>query len=257
MTSGKSYKPYKSHLTDMRNEKIDISVVIPAFNEAERLPSFLRQVISYCIKSKKIYEIIIVDDGSTDNTFEAASSYKTEFSNLSVIRIKKNMGKGYAVKEGILKSNGEICLFLDADGSVSPEEIEKNIPYILEEDYDIFIGSRALKNEAQVLEVRWYRKILGLLFNFFVLLFLLRDIKDTLCGLKMFKKEVAKSLFSKNRIKGFGFDIEILYLASKMGCRIKEGPISWHYAKGSKVNLFIDPIKMFLNIFHVRRRTYR
>lgn len=234
------------------NEKIDISIVIPAFNEAGRLPRFLDRVSSYCNRSKNTYEIIVVDDGSSDNTSETAASYKTRFPNLHTIRIKKNRGKGYAVKRGLLKSKGEICLFLDADGSTGPEEIGENIHYILKEGYDIFVGSRVLRREGQVLKVKWYRKFIGTVFNFFVQTFLFKNIKDTQCGFKMFRKEVVKPLFSRSHIRDFGFDVEILYLAHKMGYRVKEGPVSWHHVGGSRINLFTDSIRMFFRILQTR-----
>jgi len=230
----------------------DISIVIPAYNEAKRLKSFLSRLISYCKIQKRIYEIIVVDDGSSDNTFEVSESFRQEFSNLHTIKIKGNRGKGYAVKAGFLKATGNLRLFLDADGSVGPEEIERNIRYILDEGYDIFIGSRVLKDEKQSLDIRWYRKIIGTIFNFLVQAFLFKKIKDTQCGFKIFKKDVVVPLFSRSYLEGFGFDIEILYLAYKMGYRVKEAPVSWHHAKGSKIDLFTDSVKMFFNILQVR-----
>ena len=233
-------------------EKIDISIVIPAYNEDKRLKSFLDQIISYCKNSERVYEIIVVDDGSRDKTFKIATFYKTKFPNLDLIKIGKNSGKGYAVKRGLLKSNGKICVFLDADGSVVPQAIEKNIHYILKEGYDIFVGSRVLRDEEQILKVMWYRKIIGTVFNFFVQTLLFKNIRDTQCGFKMFRKEVTKPLFSRSYLRGFGFDIEILYLAHKMGYRVKEGPVSWHHVHSSKVNLITDSIRMFFNILQIR-----
>jgi len=234
------------------NKKIDISIVVPAFNEAKRLPAFLDQLISWSNSSKTIYEIIVVDDGSSDKTAEIAMSYRPRFSNLSIMQIRENRGKGYAVREGLLRAVGEICVYLDADGSTGPEEIEKNLHYITKEDYDIFVGSRVLKNKEQVLKVKWYRKLIGQMFNFFVQTFLFKNIKDTQCGFKMFRKEVVRPLFSRNYLRRFGFSVEILYLAHKMGYKIKEGPVSWHDVAGSKVNLFSDSIKMFFNIIQIR-----
>lgn len=236
--------------------KIDISIIIPAYNEEKRLGLFLEQVISYCRNSEKVYEIIIVDDGSKDKTFDIAVSYKNKFPNLNVIQISRNAGKGYAVKRGLFEATGNICLFMDADGSVAPEEIEKNIHYITEENYDIFIGSRVLTNNGQMLKVRWYRKFIGAVFNFFVHTFLNENIQDTQCGFKIFKRDIITPIFSRNYLRGFGFDVEVLYLAHKMGYKIKEGPVSWHHVGGSKINLLADSIKMFFNILQVRNWHY-
>lgn len=231
---------------------VDISIVIPAYNEARRLPLFLDRVVAYCQRQQKIYEIIVVDDGSSDNTSKSAARYRTKFSRLYIVRVRRNRGKGYAVKRGLLRATGEVCLFFDADGSVGPEEIEKNLHYIDGGGYDIFIGSRVLKERGQVLKVKWYRKFMGMVFNFCVQTFLFKNIKDTQCGFKMFKKEVVKPLFSRSYIRGFGFDVEILYLAHKMGYRVKEGPVSWHHVSNSKVNLVLDSIRMFIDILRVR-----
>jgi len=230
----------------------DISIIIPAYNEEERLSLFLDQVISYCRASEKAYEIIIVDDGSSDKTFEIAVSYKNKFPNLNVIKISENSGKGHAVKSGMLAASGNICLFMDADGSVTPEEIEKNLHYITEKNYDIFIGSRVLTDNEQILEVKWYRKLIGRVFNFFVHVILFNNIQDTQCGFKIFRKEIIIPIFSRNYLRGFGFDFEILYLACKMGYKIKEGPVSWRHVGGSKINIMTDSVKMFFNILQVR-----
>ncbi len=230
---------------------IDVSVVIPAFNESERLPTFLEELIEYCKKSRKSYEIIVVDDGSSDHTAQTALEFQAVFPPLFVHRLGKNRGKGYAVKYGLFKSRGNICLFMDADGSTPPAEIERNLFY-LDEGYDIFIGSRVLKDEKQVLKVAFHRKVIGTIFNFFAQNILFTKIKDTQCGFKIFKKDVIEPLFSRMNITGFGFDLEILYLAHKMGYKIKEGPVSWRHVKGSKVNLVSDSVKMFINILQVR-----
>jgi len=234
------------------SDKVNISIVIPAYNEAKRLPLYLDRLVPYCNSSRRTYEIIVVDDGSSDNTIKVVTRYKSQFANLHTIRLEENRGKGYAVKRGFLKSRGGICLFLDADGSVPPEEIENNIHYILEDGYDIFIGSRALKSKGNILKVKWYRKLIGIVFNIFVHTFLFRKIEDTQCGFKIFKKEVIEPLFSRCYLEGFGFDIEILYLAHKMGYKLKEGPISWYHVGGSKTNLVTDSIRMFFNILQVR-----
>ena len=231
---------------------IDVSIVIPAFNEAKRLPSFLDTVVSYCEKSLLRYEILVVDDGSQDATIASAQSYQKRFSRLSVLEIGKNRGKGYAVKRGLLESRGSVAVFMDADGSTAPDEIEKNLPYLTDQGFDVFIGSRVLRGENQMLRVRLHRKLIGSVFNVLVQTLLFRDIRDTQCGFKMFRKEIVQSLFSRTYLNGFGFDIEVLYLATKMGYKIKEGPVSWRAVTGSKVNLVSDSAKMFWNILQVR-----
>lgn len=237
-------------------QKINISVVIPAYNEAKRLPVFLESLIFYCKKSMKTYEIIVVDDGSYDSTVEVALSFKGAFPALSVYHLERNRGKGYAIKYGFFQAQGEIVLLMDADGSTPAEEIEKNIHYLQKEGFDIFIGSRVLKDVTRTLRVKFYRKIIGTVFNFFIKKILFKEIRDTQCGFKIFKRRVIRPLFSRSYINGFGFDIEILYLAHRMGYRIKEMPVSWSHVNGSKVNLILDSLKMFINIMQVRNWHY-
>jgi len=231
---------------------IDISIIIPAYNEAKRLPPFLSRVIAFCKNSQKRYEIIIVDDGSNDGTYETAASFKPQFVDLVLIRIPDNSGKGYAVKTGFLRARGDVAVFLDADGSVEPDEIEKNLHYLAGGGYDIFVGSRVLRGEFQILEIRWYRKIPGAFFRFLVRTLLFKNIQDTQCGFKMFRKEVVNPIFSRNCLKGFGFDFEILFIANKLGYKIKEGAVSWKHIPKSKVNMLIDPFKTCIDILKVR-----
>jgi dolichyl-phosphate beta-glucosyltransferase len=239
-------------MPDEQNATVDISIVIPVYNGSRSLKAFLQRVISYCGGFPGSSEIIVVDDGSTNNTFGIAQSFKPSCPRLQVIRNKKNEGKGYSVRIGMLRARGRIALFLDADGSVDPGEIGRNLHFIRDDGYDIFIGSRVLRDSAQTLEVRWYRKAMGVVFNFFVRLFLFKNFSDTQCGFKMFRRSVVRPLFSRSSIKGFGFDIEILYLAHKMGYKITERPVSWRHINGSKVNLMADSFVMFLNILQVR-----
>lgn len=237
-------------------DNISVSIVVPAFNEAKRLPKFLDGLASYCASHDRSYEIIVVDDGSSDNTLGVVKEYEERFKDLSALKIYRNRGKGYAVKRGLLKASGDICVFLDADGSVTPDEIDKNLHYVTEEGYDIFIGSRVLKNEEQVFEAKWYRKLMGRIFNLCIKIFLFKNIKDTQCGFKMFKKEVVRPLFKRVYLRGFGFDMEVLYLAFKMGYKIKEGPVSWHHVDGSKINVISTSLGMFFNILQIKKRHY-
>ncbi|MCD4775657.1 MAG: glycosyltransferase [Candidatus Aegiribacteria sp.] len=233
---------------------IDVSVIIPAYNEENRIGTFLDKLVTYCGNSVLIYEVIVVDDCSTDDTIGIIAQYEDQFEHFHLLRSKRNSGKGYSVKRGLFKAQGDICLFMDADGSVEPDEIEKNLEYIRNNGYDIFIGSRVLRNSDQVLVTRWYREFMGKVFNFFVRLFLFRDICDTQCGFKIFRREVIRPVFSRVHIDGFGFDLELLYLAQRMGYRIKECPVSWHHVDGAKVRLLWDSIGMLFNILQVRSR---
>lgn len=234
------------------DKKISISVIIPAFNERKRLPSFLRELISYCNSSQRTYEIIIVDDGSTDDTYKEALKFQVQFPTLQVHRLEKNKGVGYATKEGFFISKGIMIVFIDADGSVHPGEIEKNIFYF-EGGYDIIIGSRAIRTKAQTVRIPFYRMIPSLFFNFLVQCFLFKGIKDTQSGFMLCKRRVMEELLPKMYIQRFGFYIELLYLAYKMGYKVKETPVSWQHKAGTKVNLMRDSLTMLLNIFKIRR----
>ncbi len=236
--------------------RVDISVIVPAFNEAKRLPLFLAELTAYCKNSAYAYEIIVVDDGSKDNTCEAAESFRERFPALAVVRNPVNKGKGYSVKRGMAQAKGNISLYMDADGSVKPEAIEKNLFLILTQNYDIVIGSRILKDQSQVLKTRLHRRLIGKLFNLLLssLLFGRINVKDTQCGFKVFKKKAADYLFPLVTIEGFGFDMELLVLARRNGFRIKEIPISWEHITGSKVSLFKDSWKMFFDILNIKRK---
>lgn len=233
------------------NEEIDISVVIPAFNEEKRLPPFLKKLICYCTTSKKKYEIIVVDDGSTDDTYKQAMFFRAEFPGLYVLRINKNMGVGYVTRHGFLTAKGKILISMDADGSVSPEEIEKNLLFI-GNGFDIVVGSRAIRGRSKVFRASFNRKIMSIVFNFLLRIILGMDIKDTQCGFMMFRRNIIKPLFSRMHLRRFGFYIELLYLAHKMGYSVKEAAVYWEDKAGTKVKIIRDSVTMFFNIFQVK-----
>lgn len=233
-------------------EKTDISIVIPAKDEEKRLPAFLEQVVAYCLNDPLSYEIIVVDDGSMDKTSEVAREFQKQFPQFSILSLKPNQGKGFAVKEGFLIAKGDIVLFLDADGSTAPEEIRKNLHYF-DEGFDIVVGSRVLKEKGTSVQARVHRKTVGGFFNILRRIILMGEIRDTQCGFKMFKKETIEPLFSQMKITGFGFDMEILYLAMQKGYKIKETPVNWKHVTGSKVGIFKDSPQMLMNMFQIRR----
>ena len=230
----------------------DISIIIPAKNEEKRLPHFLRTIVNHCRQSPLSYEIIIVDDGSSDQTSQAVETFRQQLPALTLLRFENNHGKGFAVKQGLLKARGTTALFLDADGSTPVTEIERHLHYF-NEGYDIVIGSRVLQDDLSSVQSLAYRQWMGAVFNSFVHLLLIKDIKDTQCGFKMFRRDVIRPLFEPMRLDGFGFDLEVLFLAQKMNYKIKEIPVNWTHVGGSKINLAKDSLKMFINIIQIRQ----
>lgn len=236
------------------------SIIIPVFNEAQRIKDTLEVIIKYLNKKSTEYELIIVDDGSTDETTKVIE----EFFFLQYPQIKyklfknyKNLGKGAAVRKGVLSACGELVYFTDADLSTPIEEMFKFVDIIKKEGYDIVIGSRGLKESKILVHQPFYRETMGKIFNKIVKILLMNDFNDTQCGAKMFKNEVAKKVFSLSTINNFAFDVEILYIAKKLGYKIKEMPVVWKNFKGSKVKLLTDSIKMLLSLFKIKFNKYK
>lgn len=226
-----------------------ISVIIPAYNEEKVIGKSISKIISFLENKKFNYEIIVIDDCSKDRTSNIVKDFNSK--KIILIRNKKNMGKGYSVKRGVMNAIGDLVLFSDADLSTPISELTKFLP--LSHEYDVVIGSRVLK-ESVVLKQKFYRELVGTAFNLLVQLLLIRGIRDTQCGFKLFRKNVAKDIFKKQRIGGFCFDAEILYLAKNAGYKIKEVPIKWINAESSKVNPVTDSIKMFIDLVRIRLR---
>lgn len=233
----------------MRNEAI--SVIIPAYNEEQRIVPTLRRISEYLKDSWMDYEILIVDDGSTDGTARAVMELSDSLPNVNLLRSERNLGKGGAVKKGVLSSRGEFLLISDADLSTPIEEMEKLLQFI-DEGFDIAIGSRGLSTSEIKVRQPWYREGMGKTFNVLVRVLLMDGIKDTQCGFKLFRGDVARKIFEKSRIGGFSFDVEVLFLAGKMGYGIKEVPIRWINSPASKVRILKDSVRMFLDILVTR-----
>ncbi len=233
----------------------DISIIIPAKDEALRLPRFLAGVISYCRQSRLRYEIIVVDDGSTDDTTAKALAFKNDFPDLKVLTLPHNRGKGYAVKRGLFASSGHVSLFLDADGSTPVEEIERNLP-LLSQGYDIVIGSRVLHSPDRAVKTKAYRKLMGIVFNRLVHTFLIKNIQDTQCGFKMFRQDIIRPLWARVYLNGFGFDLEMLYVSQQLNLKVKEVPVQWTHVDGSKISILKDSLRMMFNIFQIRNWHY-
>jgi len=237
----------------MLNNKEDsplLSVVIPAYNEEKRISTTLLKIKEYLNMQAFSWEIILVDDGGSDRTVEIAKN-TLERGRLTIIKNHINCGKGYSVKSGILRSKGEIILFCDADLSTPIEELEKVFLFI-DKGFDIVIGSRALSESDIQVRQRWHREIMGKVFNLIVRSIIFSGFKDTQCGFKCYKRNAAFSIFSRQRIKRFAFDVENIYIARKMGFKVKEFPVRWINSPGSKVRLMRDSISMFVDLFRIK-----
>lgn len=237
-----------------------VTVVIPAYNEARRLPTTLARVQEYLNGQPYSYELLVVDDGSSDNTAELAAAVAAIDSRVRVIR-NPHMGKGVTVRTGMLAALGRYILYSDADLSTPISELTKLLAW-LEKGYDIAIGSREGQGARRYGEPG-YRHLMGRVFNTFVQLIALRQFNDTQCGFKAFTREATQDLFravqiygdNAGQVKGAmvtGFDVEVLYLALKRRYRVKEVPVEWYYASGSKVSPVRDSLRLVRDVVHVR-----
>ena len=213
-----------------------LSVVIPAYNEEDRIAQTLIRVNQYLSFKKYAYEIIVVDDGSSDNTVALVSKLFRKAKHLINKKNKKNRGKGYAVKNGMRRANGRIRLFMDADNSVDISHIDEFIRW-LEFGYEVVIGSIKIGEGKAVEHNGVHRRLLGSLANFLIRALATPRIRDTQRGFKLFSAKAAKKIFSRQTINRFGFDIELLVIARKNGYQVKEVPVVWDNPAGSKVGL--------------------
>ncbi len=230
-----------------------LSLIIPAYNEEKRLLPTLERVCAYLSTKDFPYEIVVVDDGSTDNTLQITKSIANNNNHINVLSNERNSGKGYSVRRGMLSARGEYVFFTDADLSTPIEEIEKCLPYLVN-GYDVVIGSRSMPGADIIVHQPWYREKMGKIFNFMVNVVLLRGIVDTQCGFKGFKRDVAKKVFSRCRIDGFSFDVEALYLSRKFDYKIKELPIRWENSTLSKVSPVKHSIQMFKDLLGIKMK---
>jgi glycosyltransferase involved in cell wall biosynthesis len=213
-----------------------LSIVIPAYNEAERISQTLLAMDKYLSTAEYSYEILVVDDGSTDNTVAAVRNMDKLVKNIKLLEIKPNGGKGGTVRAGMLAATGKIRLFTDADNSTSIDQFDKMIP-LFKEGCGVVIGSRAMRGATLDPPESLFRQIAGKGLNLFIQLLLLPGLWDTQCGFKAFTDEAAERIFSISTISGWGFDVEVLALAHKMGYKIKEIPVHWVDDTRSHVHL--------------------
>lgn len=228
-----------------------LSIIIPAYNEEKRLPDTLKSIAEYLKTIDKEIEVIVVDDGSSDNTTQVAEEMKSAIKNLKVINYIENRGKGYAVKTGMLAAKGDYTLFMDADNATPIEEVEKLWPFA--SGFDVVIGSRHLKTSNVVIKQPWYRILISRLGNFVIQALLLKGVKDTQCGFKLFNKKAAKEIYSRQKIDRWGFDMEILAIAQKtLGYKIKEVPVSWYNSPDSRLRPIRDGFRTLRELFKIK-----
>jgi dolichyl-phosphate beta-glucosyltransferase len=225
-----------------------LSIVIPAYNEAERIIETLNYIKLYLQQQKcwHDYEVIVVSDGSTDNTDEVVLNLKKDFSQLKLITYSNNRGKGFAVKTGIHASNGEVILFADADGATPIEELDKLSEPIFMNQADMVIASRRVVGANITQKQSVLRIFIGKIFSWLNILMLNMPYIDTQCGFKLFKGHLAKQLFDTKISHGFAFDVEILFYATQAKYRIVEQGVTWNDGNDSKVSPFKDGMKMLV-----------
>lgn len=226
-----------------------LTVVIPAYNEEERLPRTLERVIEYYSAQTYLWNVLVVSDGSKDRTGDIVRA--TNDPRVRLIEYQPNLGKGYAVRTGMLAAEGDIVLFCDADLATPQEETEKLLPHIAQ-GARVAIGSRPLRDSALEVRQPWYREMAGRCFNTLIQTLAIRGIEDTQCGFKMFDRAAAQDIFSRCKLDGFGFDFESLMIARDLGYRIDEIPIRWRHMEGSKVNLLRDGTRMLGDLMKLR-----
>src|SRR5271165_3871680 len=227
------------------------SFIIPAYNESERLGTSLPKVLDYIHQQQLQAEIIVVNDGSTDDTAEVVRHFAAGNPELKLLENPGNRGKGYSVRNGMLHGNGDVLLFTDADLSSPIYEADKLFK-ALTQGADIAIGSRWLQAELQTERQPWHRQLYGRLFNLGLRIVLGLKYRDTQCGFKAFTREAARTIFSRQHVERWGFDPELLFLANKFNLGTVEVPVEWAHDHRSKINPLRDGLKMGVEILLVR-----
>lgn len=229
-----------------------LSVIVPVYNEELSLPETLRRLKAYLDLKGPDWEVVVVSDGSTDGTDTIAAGAAARDERIRAVRFERNRGKGAAVREGVRQARGRHILFTDADLSAPIKESEKLID-ALDAGADVAVGSRAVRGSGCDVRQSVKRHLVGRVFNALVRAILGLPLGDTQCGFKAFKREAAEPLFAAQTLEGFGFDVEILYLAYRRRMRVVEVAVMWSQGPRSKVRLFRDSYNILLDLFRIRR----
>lgn len=228
-----------------------LSLIVPAYNERDRIEPSLREMEAYLAGAGIDYEIIVVSDGSTDGTPELIERLQGEQPRLRAVGYPHNRGKGYAIRTGVAAARGEYVMFTDADLSI-PIAITAEFLQALRGGYDIAIASRWHPASSNALPPPLPRRIMGIIFRWCVRRLVISDVRDTQCGCKAYRADVAKKLFAAQRIDRFSFDAEVIFLAARAGYRIKEIPFSLRHTPGSSVRPLRDPLLMLRDLVRIR-----
>lgn len=226
-----------------------LSVIVPAYNEAGRIGATLDQLGGYLATQPFDWEVIVADDGSSDATAQIVRRHGEDDARIRLLQLP-HRGKGWAVRKGMLESRGEWRFMCDADLSMPPEHITRFLPSDSRPHFDIGIGSREAPGAHRIHEPA-RRHLIGRLYNWIARMVAVPGVSDTQCGFKMYRGELASDLFSRQTIDGFGFDVEVLFLARESGARMQEVAIDWHYHTESRVGL-LGGLLGFIDIFRVR-----
>jgi dolichyl-phosphate beta-glucosyltransferase len=233
------------------SEPVTYSIVLPAYNESERIGYSLERILAYVSRHGWNAEVMVVNDGSTDSTAQIVADLARTHSALRLIENPGNRGKGYSVRNGMLRARGDILLFSDADLSSPIEEAGKLFAAI-SQGADIAMGSRWLQPELQTQRQPLLRQFYGRIFNLALRTILGLNFKDTQCGFKAFTRQAAQAIFPLQKIERWGFDPEVLYLARKLGLSIQEVPVLWSHREGTRINPLRDGIRMFAEVLKIR-----
>ena len=232
-----------------------LSIVVPAYNEEQRIGASIARMVEYFDAQAYSYEILVVDDGSTDGTLKVVAEKAAGHENVCSLHYDGNHGKGYAVRFGIMKAAGDFVLFSDADLATPIEEVEKLFER-MSGGSEIAIGSRDVPGSKLVKRQSLFREMGGKLFNRCVQRFGVPGIHDTQCGFKLFTRAAAQNIFSRCQIDNFSFDVEALFLARLLGYSISEVPVVWEHQEGSKVKVWRDAPRMLKTLFKIRGTNY-